>query len=207
MRKTRGIYRRQAEEWSFDFVFRVIDFAALRAARTGERPKGGCILPDAQNKPRSTNSTGRRAHDIRRCLFPLVDREGQWRKDKASLESALAWLQANVGMNKPIASIDDNEVARLVTLLQRADGVSPSTVNRSADRAPAPSLTRARLWGQPIRRSNGKEHKLKEPEGIIREATADDEARHSRALRPDLRPVARFLLIMGWRAAEACGLR
>ena len=27
------------------------------------------------------------------------------------------------------------------------------------------------------------------------------------ALRPDLRPVARFLLIMGWRAAEACCLK
>lgn len=130
------------------------------------------------------------------------DEKGEMRKDAPTLEGSLAWLQEKIGLNTMIASIDDNVVARLVTL-RRADGVSPSTVNRSMTEPLRAILTRAKLWGQVVKDIRWGEHKLKEPDGIIREATADDEARAFAALRADLRPVTRFLLIMGWRAAEA----
>lgn len=207
MRKTRGIYRRQgAEEWSFDFVFRGNRFCGSTGCTDRREAERWIASFRTRKQAEIDQLDGKAPMTFGAASSRWWTEKGQWRKDKASLESALAWLQANVGMNKPIASIDDNEVARLVTL-RRADGVSPSTVNRSMTEPLRAILTRARLWGQPIKTIEWKEHKLKEPEGIIREATADDEARAFAALRPDLRPVARFLLIMGWRAAEACGLR
>ena len=74
---------------------------------------------------------------------------GQYRKDKASLEGYLALLQARIGMKRMLATIDDNTVSKLVAM-RRADGVSPSTVNRSMTEPLRAIMLRARLWKQPV---------------------------------------------------------
>lgn len=91
--------------------------------------------------------------------------------------------------------------------LRRGDGVSDSQVNRSLTEPLRAILRRAKLWKQPVQDIDWSEHKLKAPEGIVREATAEEEAKAFASLRPSLRPIARFLLIVGWRRAEACHLK
>ncbi|MBN8968984.1 MAG: site-specific integrase [Rhizobiales bacterium] len=131
---------------------------------------------------------------------------GQHRKDKACLEGYLALLQSRIGMRTMISSIDDNTVSKLVAL-RRADGVASSTVNRSMTEPLRAILTRAKLWKQVVQEIDWSQHKLKEPEGIVREATAGEERTAFAKLRPDLHPVVKFLLLVGWRRAEACALK
>lgn len=88
----------------------------------------------------------------------------------------LALLQTRIGMRTMLASIDDNMVAKLVAL-RHADGVTPSTVNRSMTELLRAILGRAKLWKQIVQPIGWKMHKLKEPEGIVREVSAGEEAR------------------------------
>lgn len=204
---TRGIYRRKnAEEWSYDVLILGHRFCGAT----------GCTEKRAAEKWIAAFRAGKRA-ELKQLsgAAPMTfaaastrwwTERGQHRKDARNVESYLAWLQANIGMATRLSAIDDNVMARLVAR-RRADGVSPSTVNRSMTEILRAILTRAKLWKQPVQDIDWQAHKLKEPKGIVRAATAAEEATAFAALREDLRPIARFLLAVGWRRAEACNLR
>lgn len=209
MRKasTRGIYRRQgAEEWSFDFVCRGHRFCGSTGCTSRREAEKWIAAFRAKKQAELDQLDGKAPMTFGMAQTRWWEEKGKWRKDAPTLEGSLAWLQRNIGLNTALASIDDNTVARLVSL-RRADGVSPSTVNRSMTEPLRAIITRAALWGQPVKAIKWGEHKLQEPVGIVREATAEDEATAFASLRADLRPAARFLLVVGWRCAEACRLR
>lgn len=208
MRKAaRGIYRRKgADEWAFDFILRGHRFCGSTGCTTRRDAEKWIAAYRARKQAEIDQLAGNAPMTFGAASTRWWNEKGQWRKDARSLEPAMAWLQEKIGLRTALASIDDNTVARLVSL-RRGEGVSASTVNRSMTEPLRAILTRATLWGQPVKPIQWKEHKLKEPTWIIREATAEDEARAFAALPADLRPVTRFLLIMGWRRAEACGLK
>lgn len=132
MRKaTRGIYRRKdAEEWSFDFILRGHRFCGSTGC--GSRREAERWIADyrAKKQVEIDQLAGNAPMTFGVASTRWWSEKGQWRKDARSLKLALEWLQGNIGLKAALASIDDNTVARLVSL-RRAEGVSPSTVNRS----------------------------------------------------------------------------
>jgi integrase len=142
--------------------------------------------------------------------------KGQHRKDERDIERFLAWLVERIGRKTPLAKVDANRLALLIAERRRdiADArrsktktVSPATVNRSVIEPLRAILTRAdRVWGQKVARIEWAEHRLDEgPERVRVASDAELEALFDH-LRPDLHPVARFLLVTGVRLSEACGL-
>ena len=105
-----------------------------------------------------------------------------------------------------LRAIDNNVVALLVAK-RRADGSSPATVNRSVIGPLRAIMNRAKVWDQPVSRINWNDHLLKEPQERVREMTQAEEARLFEAIRGDLHPILRFLVITGLRRAEACALK
>jgi integrase len=208
MRNTvRGIYRRKgSDEWSYDVLIRGHRFCGSTGCtekRAAERwitrfrtDKAAAIKELSGHAPMTFGAASTRWWNER----------GQYRKDKASLEGYLALLQTRIGMKTMLASIDDNTVSKLVAT-RRADGVSPSTVNRSMTEPLRAIMLRARLWKQPVQEIDWKAHKLGEPEGIVREASIEEETKAFARLRSSLRPIVRFLLAVGWRRKEACDLK
>ena len=203
----RGIYRRKGEaDWSFDIVIRGNRFCGSTGC-TEKRSAEKWIVKFRASKAEAIKQlAGNAPMTFAAASTRWWNEKGQYRADAMTVEGWLALLQQRIGMNTLIASIDDNMVSRLVAL-RRADGVSPSTVNRSMMELLRPILRRAKLWRQPVQDIQWAEHKLKEPEGIVREASAEEEAKALANLRPSLRPIARFLLTVGWRRAEACNLK
>jgi integrase len=90
---------------------------------------------------------------------------------------------------------------------RRADKVAPATVNRTATARLRAVMTRARdLWDEQIPRITWKNHMLREPQEVIRELTADEEAALFAALAPGYRELTRFSLLSGCRMAECLDL-
>lgn len=205
--KVRGIYRRKGDdEWSYDVVILGNRFCGS-TERTEKREAEKWITKFRSEKRAAIEQlSGNEPMTFGAASTRWWNERGQHRKDKDSLEGYLALLQSRIGMKTMVSSIDDNTVSKLVAL-RRADGVSPSTVNRSMTELLRAILTRSRLWKQPMQMIDWSQHKLKEPEGIVREASAGEEAKAFAALRSDLRPITRFLLVTGWRRAEACSLK
>jgi integrase len=205
--KVRGIYRRKGDdEWSYDVVILGHRFCGSTGCTEKRKAEVWITKFRAEKRAAIDQLSGNEPMTFGAASTRWWDERGQHRKDSGSLEGYLALLQSRVGMKTMIAAIDDNTVSKLVAL-RRADGVSPSTVNRSMTEPLRAILTRARLWKQPVQVIDWSAHKLKEPEGIVREASAGEEAKAFAALRPDLHAVTRFLLVTGWRRAEVCRLK
>jgi integrase len=205
--KVRGIYRRKGDDkWSYDIVILGNRFCGS-TERTEKREAEKWITKFKSEKRSAIEQlSGHEPMTFGAASTRWWSERGQHRKDSASLEGYLALLQSRIGMKTMISGIDDNTVSKLVAL-RRADGVSPSTVNRSMTEPLRAIMTRARLWKQPVQAIDWAAHKLKEPEGIVREASVGEEAKAFASLRPDLRAITRFLLVTGWRRAEACRLK
>jgi integrase len=132
---------------------------------------------------------------------------GQRRARPHEIERDLAWLQRALGPRRLIRSIDQNEVARLVSL-RLAEGVGAGTVNRTVTEHLRAILRRARsAWGQSVVEIDWREEILREPEPRPREASAEEEARLLAAMRADYRPALRFALLSGLRLDELIGMR
>jgi len=203
----RGIYRRKGEDtWSYDLVVRGHRFCGSTECKERRAAERWITTFRAEKRAAIAQLDGREPMNFGAASTRWWNERGQHRKDARSLEGYLALLQSRIGMKTALASIDDNTVAKLVAL-RRADGVSPSTVNRSMTEPLRAIITRARLWKQPVQTIDWRAHKLKEPEGIVREASAEEEAKAFAALRTDLRAITMFLLVTGWRRAEACRLK
>jgi len=121
-------------------------------------------------------------------------------------ERYLEWLQREIGNRTRIGEITDNIVASLVAR-RRAEGASAGTVNRTMLEPLRAILRRAGLvWRQTVEPIRWGEHLLAEPKERVREASADEEARLIAAFRADYRPLMRFALLSGLRAAELVGM-
>ncbi len=208
MRDTvRGIYRRKGDdEWSYDIIIRGHRFCGTTGCTEKRRAEKWITDFRAEKRAAIGQLSGHEPMTFGAASTRWWNERGQHRKDKDSLEGYLALLQSRIGIKTMVSSIDDNTVTKLVAL-RRADGVSPSTVNRSMTEPLRAILTRAKLWKQTIQEIDWSDHKLKEPEGIVREVSAGEEAKAFSALRPDLHAVTKFLLVTGWRRAEACRLK
>lgn len=203
----RGIYRRKGDdEWSYDIVVLGHRFCGSTGCTEKRQAEKWITKFRAEKRTAIEQLSGNEPMTFGAASTRWWTERGQHRKDATSLEGYLALLQSRVGMKTMIATIDDNTVTKLVAM-RRADGVLPSTVNRSMTELLRAILTRAKLWKQPLQAIDWGQHKLKEPEGIVREASVGEEAKAFAGLRPSLRPIARFLLVTGWRRAEACSLR
>lgn len=204
---TRGIFRRKGkEEWEYDVVIRGHRFCGTTHCSEKRQAEKWIVKFRANKLDSIKQLSGHTPMTFGAASTRWWNERGQHRQDRTTLEGYLALMQTRIGMNTMIADIDDNQVAQLVAL-RRADGVSPSTVNRSMTELLRPILRRAKLWKQHVQDIDWTSHKLKEPEGIVREASAQEETIAFSSLRPSLRPIARFLLAVGWRRAEACHLK
>jgi integrase len=205
--KVRGIYRRKGDdEWTYDIVILGHRFCGSTGCTEKRKAETWITKFRAEKRAAIEQLSGNEPMTFGAASTRWWAERGQHRKDAPSLEGYLGLLQSRIGLKTMIATIDDNTVTKLVAL-RRADGVSPSTVNRSMTELLRAILTRSKLWKQPVQAIDWSQHKLKEPEGIVREASAGEEAKALTRLRPSLRPIARFLLVTGWRRAEACSLR
>lgn len=205
--KVRGIYRRKGDdEWSYDVIILGHRFCGATGCAEKRQAEKWITKFRSERRAAIEQLSGNEPMTFGAASTRWWNERGQYRKDARSLEGYLALLQSRIGIKTMLTSIDDNTVTKLVAM-RRADGVSPSTVNRSMTEPLRAILTRARLWKQTVQVVNWKEHKLKEPEGIVREASAGEEAKAFAALRSDLHAITRFLLVTGWRRAEACRLK
>jgi integrase len=142
---------------------------------------------------------------------------GQYHKDSGATWKNLGRLIDFFGSDKRLDEIGDAEVAALVAWRrgQTPKGkkakegeptptVAPATVNRSVLEPLRKVMTRAkRVWRYPLLlEPNWGEHRLKEPEGIVRELRGDEEAAMAEAMRTDYAPWIEFTLLTGLRRAE-----
>lgn len=131
---------------------------------------------------------------------------GLFHRNKEDTLRSLEWLEKNIGKSKLIADISSADAARLVAK-RRGENVAPATVNRTVTDPLRAILKRAKdVWGQTVQRIEWKKHWLKEPQERIREASADEEAAITNAMRSDYAPALRFALLSGCRREEIVGL-
>jgi integrase len=136
---------------------------------------------------------------------------GKDHRDSDATYRNLARLVEYFGKTRRLDAITDADVAALVawrreqTLKGRKDGkpVSNSTVNRSTTEVLRKLFTRARkAWGYQFREPNWSQHRLKEPQGRVRELHASEEEALGAAARSDYWPWISFSLLTGLRRAE-----
>lgn len=205
--KVRGIYRRKGDdEWSYDVVILGNRFCGSTGCKEKRQAEKWVTTFRAQKRTAIVQLSGNEPMTFGAASTRWWNERGQFRKDARFSDAYLALLQTRIGMRTMVSKIDDNVVTKLVALRQ-ADGVSPSTVNRSCTELLRAILTRAKLWNQNIQPIEWKRHQQKEPDEIVRELTPKEEESALSSIREDLRPIVKFLLVVGWRRAEACELR
>lgn len=143
---------------------------------------------------------------------------GQHHADSAATYRYLKRLVGYFGKDKRLDEIGDADVAALVawrrgqTLKGRVKNkagdpvakVAPATVNRSAVEPLRKLFTRAKTsWRYQFpEEPNWRSHRLKEPEGRVRELDDNEEAALDVAMRGDYAPWIQFALLTGLRRAE-----
>ncbi len=205
--KVTGLYRRKGEKtFSFDFRLRNHRFCGLTEFTNRAEAEKWLAEFKAKKAQDLKALDGHRPMDFGAVSSRWFREKGQFRRDARDVKRFLAWLQSEIGMGTPIATIDDNRLAQLVAK-RRAQGVSAATVNRSCVEPLRAILRRAELWGQRVKRIDWAAHKQKEAPERIREISDDTLAAFFAELRPDFHEIVRFLLAQGLRRAEACNLR
>lgn len=141
---------------------------------------------------------------------------GQFRADPNRVEKDIARLVQWVGAHTPLASINDEMVARLVARRRLDDRkgrpelgrIKPSTVNNTLLDPLMAILNRAQdLWGVHLPNvPTFRRHVLPENERI-RELTAEEELRYARHEADDYRPPRLLMQVTGLRVTNACKLR
>jgi len=158
---------------------------------------------------------------------------GQHLTNAADLYRSLGWLQKHLGAKTRLAAIDDAIVAELVArrrgesvtvtrkkrhaktrrptgkvITQTLRPVSNATVNRSVIEPLRAIINRAnKVWKLPTSPIDWKQHKLREVQERVREASRAEERTILGSLDADFTPVVVFALLTGCRMAEVCGLR
>ncbi|KQT52168.1 MULTISPECIES: tyrosine-type recombinase/integrase [unclassified Aureimonas] len=140
------------------------------------------------------------------AAFLYYDEIGQHHSDPSGPQRNIAWLQDQIGKTTMIADITNAMVARLVAK-RRGEGVANATVNRTVVEPLRTILNRAKkMNGAKLQEIDWADHKLKEPQERVREASHDEETAALAAIPEDYRPLLRFAILTGCRRAEIVGL-
>ncbi len=205
-KKVKALFRREGSSvWEYDFVVkgtRHVGTTRLSNQRAAEQ-----MVQEMREKAKRTaaEDNGTAVMRFGTAADRWFEERAKHRKDVKDMARTIAWLKDAIGIDTPLSKIDNNVVARVADK-RRSQGVSNSSVNRSALEPLRALLRRAEVWGQPTARIQWGAHLLKEPQERIRELTVDEEKRLFAALREDFHPLARFLLITGVRRAEGARL-
>lgn len=213
MPKVKGLFQRGGQgEWFYDFTVRGHRFSGT----TGEASRREAEKWLTEFRRQKTRRIEEFDGSGKAMTFLVAstrwwNEAGANRKDKASLEFSMEWLQREIGKSRRIDTIDNNLLAQLVAKRRLDPGkkgaITPATINRSMVEPLRAILNRAsKVWGQVVKDIDWKLHKQKEPQERIREMTTAEETLLFKALRSDFHPIVRFMLITGLRRAEACGL-
>jgi len=204
-----SIWKRPGQDtWSYDFTVRGHRYSGNTGAtskREAERTEAR-LKEDARAQARKQAGQSALGLTIGAAVSRYWLETGQHHANADSTLTDLAWLERHFGKTRLLASITNQDVAAMVAS-RRADKVAPATVNRTATARLRAVMTRARdLWDEPVPRITWKNHMLREPQEVIRELTADEEAVLFGALAPGYRELARFSLLSGCRMAECLDL-
>jgi integrase len=175
--------------------------------RLSNERAAGQMVQEMREKAKRTAavSTGTVEMTFAEAVNRWQHERGQFRKGSKDTLRALGWLCQHVGDDTSISRVNNALVTTLVSQ-RRSEGVTHATVNRTVTQILRAILRRAELWDQPVARIRWGDHTLKEPVERVRELSLNEEDQLFDALRPDFRPIMRFLLLTGRRRAEACKL-
>jgi hypothetical protein len=202
-----------AETYSYDFQLRCDRFSGNTEARNKkdaeavERHIRVKIKADLDE----TKRIGNGPLLLRHAAGRYWEEAGKDHRDSAATYRNLGRLVEYFGADKRLDAIGDADVSALIawrraqTLKGRkgAKPVSNSTVNRSTTEVLRKLFTRARkAWGYQFREPNWSQHRLKEPQGCVRELYASEEQALKAAARSDHWPWISFALLTGLRRAE-----
>lgn len=219
-----SVYKRPGQAcYSFDFVHRRQRFSGPTGCTTrreaerfeeAERERVKALFLDASKPLAFKPAAARYWHEV-----------GSHHANQDDTLRALDWLEEQIGAATPIASIDNDLVARLVARRRgetvpdqrprkrrkaapRAPRrVSNATVNRTVTAPLRAILRRARkLWGQQVQEIDWTAHMLAEAQERVREASAAEEGALDAAMREDYAAALRFAFLNGCRRAEVVGL-
>ncbi|WP_299864482.1 site-specific integrase [uncultured Hoeflea sp.] len=204
-----SIWKRPGQDtWSYDFTVR----GHRHSGNTGctsrrEAERTETRLKD-QARARARERAGRPAQGLTiGAAFSRYWLEvGTHHVNSDSTLTDLAWLERHFGKTRLLASLTNQDVAAMVAR-RRSENVAPATVNRTATARLRAVITRARdVWDEPVPRITWKSHMLREPQEVIRELLAEEEAALFSALASGYRELARFSMLSGCRMAECLDL-
>jgi integrase len=202
-----------AETYSFNFQVRgrrVSGNTQARNKKDAEAVERG-LRAKAKADIEAERRTGNGPPTLNDAAGRYWQEAGKDHRDNAATHRNLARLIEYFGSDKRLDEIGDADVSGLIawrraqTLKGRKGGktVSHSTVNRSATEVLRKLFTRARkAWGYQFREPNWSQHRLKEPQGRVRELHAHEERALAVAGRSDYAPWINFALLTGLRRAE-----
>lgn len=223
-----SIYQKGKDK-TFHFDFWINGYRFTGNTGTTNRREAQRLEQVERRKAKETTTT----RELAERLFTLEYACGRYWSESGQYHSGadttlrnLIRLQDFFGKTKPIASIDDEDVARLVawrrshTVKDRAtyvgaDGktrpvprISAATVNRSVIDPLQRILSRARnVWRVPLpKEPTWSLHLLKEPAERVREIRPFEESAFAAAIPPSISALVAFARASGLRLAE-CLLR
>jgi integrase len=139
---------------------------------------------------------------------------GQHHAGADNTERDLARLIKYFGAARPIDTITDDDIAKLVAwrrghrVAATSHLIAAGTVNRSTTELLRRLFTRAKVWGVHFDREPvWRKHMLPEPDERVRELHDDEAERLDAAMRDDYAPLFDFVRATGQRKTECFSLR
>lgn len=217
-----SVYKRPGSQtYSFDFRVGGIRFSG----GTGETEKRKAKQVEAQEREKAKALVAQELSlDAPSTWGEAVTRywreAGQYLKNAPTELEYLDWLTGEIGKTRPLVEIDDNLMAHLVAKkrLQKdsrfkkckgdAPTIGPRAVNAAVPEMVRKVMLRARkVWKVPVAEINWRDHKLKQPEGRVREATRLEEEALLGSLGRGYDVAVEFAILSGCRRMEILGLR
>ncbi len=200
----------------FRYDFRLAGHRFFGSTKATNKKEAESIERDLKAKARADLEAKKRTRNGPLTLDMAAGRYwqevGQHHADSAATFRNLDRIVSYFGKTKRLDQITDADVAALVAWRRKQTlkgkkgkaAVAPATVNRSTTEVLKKLFTRAkRAWRMqfPLE-PNWREHRLKEPQGRVRELHADEEQAIEEAMRGDYGPWLQFALTTGLRRAE-----
>jgi len=141
---------------------------------------------------------------------------GVHNKNSETTLKNLEWLKRHVGATTHLTAVTDSIVASLVARRrgervkgrEKANFVSPATVNRTCTQPLREIITRAKkIWKVSVADIDFGRHMLKEPQERVREASLDEESAIMGKLARGYDVAVNFAFLSGCRRMEILGLR
>ena len=210
--------RKNAKEYSYDFIFGGVRFSGnTGATNQREAKREEDRLKQAARKDLET----RRPHSdmtFEQAALKWMEQVGQHHKNALTSLRDVERLIEKVGGGMLVSQIGNDLVAEVVAkrrLDRRAVGnglrdnglVSNATVNRSTTELLKKILRRAsKVWKCPVQDIDWSEHRLTEPKERVREASDSEERQLFAQLSEGYDTAVKFAIMAGCRLDELTGL-